>query len=214
MPRGIGRLKRGNVVTVEPIGDDGKPADETNGTGSALDPAAAFAGGTDAGGDSGTGDGTGSGEPVVRKRGRPKGSSNSPKKKASVDLAGIEALLMSVHTMMAAAMKAPEMALDPKEAEALASAISTVQEHYPVSWAPKTMAWLNLGMVAGGIYGPRIFVLAAKRKPKATPAAPVIMPMPKSPEKAAAVPAGTTPSQLFPMGYDPSNLASQDAAAA
>lgn len=63
------------------------------------------------------------------------------------------------------ALRTPEAALAPGEAEALAQAIATVSEHYDVTGVipPETAAWLNLAQVAGLIYGPRLFAVRARK---------------------------------------------------
>jgi hypothetical protein len=61
--------------------------------------------------------------------------------------------------MAAAAFQAHELALDKSEAAALASAMASVAEHYPMTLAPKTLAWVNLVMAASAVYGPRIFLI-------------------------------------------------------
>lgn len=108
-----------------------------------------------------------------RRRGRQKGSKNRSggtganqyntyKKQAATDLSGI---LMSLHMMGAAFLKVPELELDQKEAERLSDAVNRVQAEYNIPILdPKTMAWINLAMVAGGVYGPRIVAHSLRTK--------------------------------------------------
>lgn len=130
-----------------------------------------------------------------RGRGRPPGSPN--RKKANVGL--IESLLISVHTMAAAALKMPHLALGEEEAENLAKALAKVQEQYDVSLDPKTEAWINLAMVGGAVYGPRVLVamhLAASNKPqKQTTPKPVAEPV----MNGHAPGSGFTPQSVSPM---------------
>lgn len=82
-------------------------------------------------------------------------------------------MLLSVHMMGAALLKTPELAIDAQEAQMLAKASAAVAEHYDFIPDPKTQAWFNLVMVAGTIYGPRLFVIAGKRRqPQVKPATP------------------------------------------
>jgi hypothetical protein len=62
-------------------------------------------------------------------------------------------MLYSLHLYAANAVNAPEFALEKKEAENLAKAVADVTDHYGVG---AFGVWGNLGMVAAGIYGPRL----------------------------------------------------------
>jgi hypothetical protein len=66
--------------------------------------------------------------------------------------------------MAGAILDTPELALDDGESKALADAAQKVAAHYDHSMDPKTLAWVNLAMVAGGIYGTRIFAIRARLK--------------------------------------------------
>jgi hypothetical protein len=78
--------------------------------------------------------------------------------------------------MAATFLKTPELALDEAEAKQLSDAVTRVSELYEIPLMDeKTMAWVNLAITAGTIYGPRaVAVVAVKmnRKPKG----PVIVP--------------------------------------
>lgn len=64
--------------------------------------------------------------------------------------------------MAATWTKASELALEPMEAEALATASGRVARHYAKFgklFSEKTIDWCNLLMVAGGVYGTRMFAI-------------------------------------------------------
>lgn len=145
-----------------PAGDSGAAKSDGN----IFDPASITATGSPDGSN-------GTGEPK-RKRGRPPGSRNrnsagtgSAKKQAKgspVHLEGIEKILLSIHVGMAAFLKAPELMISQDEAKTLSSAIAEVSEHYPVVADAKTLAWINLTMALGMIYGPRGVAIYVRNK--------------------------------------------------
>jgi len=96
-----------------------------------------------------------SGEPVRGKEGR-RARKARP---ATVDISGLERMLYSVHIMGATILAAPELRLDESEARGLADAIGQVAAHYGGIPDSKYMAWGNLAVLAGAIYGPRIVVM-------------------------------------------------------
>jgi hypothetical protein len=115
----------------------------------------------DIGNDTATDNGNGS---TGKRRGRKPGTKNKAKD-ASVNLtAGLELLLLSVHSMGATFLSIEELALDPKEAKLLADAIHGVAEQFPVALDPKYIAIGNLATVAVGIYGMRIFAYKTRVK--------------------------------------------------
>lgn len=116
----------------------------------------------------------GSSDAPKRGRGRPKGSTGNKgggtganqytkaKSQAATDLSGI---LMSLHLMGAAFLKVPELELDQDEAKRLSDAVNRVQSEYNMPILdPKTLAWINLAMVAGGVYGPRFAAHSIRKK--------------------------------------------------
>lgn len=148
---------------VEPsseLGIFGLPIDSPVGTGTGT-------------GDGSSGAGSGvDGEPRKR-RGRPPGAGNTGtgtrSKASSQNGLGIETLLFNIHTMLAAVVGAPEMALDKEESKMLGDAIATVNSYYNSVLDPKVVAWINLGGVVAAVYGPRAFMLRQRfrdRKPK------------------------------------------------
>lgn len=99
------------------------------------------------------------------KRGRPRGSVNASKsatKEVSQDLSSI---LFSLHLMGATILKTPELALEEKESEQLGKAVARVNAEFGgMVLDPKTAAVVNLLIVAGGIYVPRVIAVANNRK--------------------------------------------------
>ena len=68
-----------------------------------------------------------------------------------------------MHQIMAAGLQTPELALDPSESKAIAEGIQNVAQHYPVAIDPKTMAWINLGIVCSSVYGPRMVAIGINK---------------------------------------------------
>lgn len=96
----------------------------------------------------------------TRRIGRPR--RGAAEAESAQNLAGI---LLSLHAMGAVLLKTPELELADEEAAKLAGAIAHVNELYGGIILPeKAAAWINLVMVAGTIYGPRIIVINAKKK--------------------------------------------------
>lgn len=63
--------------------------------------------------------------------------------------------------------KNPMHAITPAEAAELAKAIQDVNAFYDSApFNPKTLAWVNLCAVAGGVYGPMVLMMAMSRKEK------------------------------------------------
>lgn len=80
---------------------------------------------------------------------------------------------MFVHAALAGATNIPELAITEDEGKNLARAIADVQAHYGAVLDPKTQAWVNLAIVAGATYVPRVGMarmrMQAEQK-RATPA--------------------------------------------
>ena len=104
----------------------------------------------------------------TRRRGRPAGSRNGKRASATQTTGDIALILHSLHMGMANAFKNELFAISKDEAEKLSAAITRVTELYEIRILPeKQMAWLNLAIVGGSIYGPRIMansVIKARKK--------------------------------------------------
>lgn len=137
------------------------PNDSGSGTGSVIDGEPVTIN-TDGSYDKWDGAGSDGTEPRKR-RGRKPGTKNKPKE-TSDNLAGIESILFSIHAMGAAITHTPELALSMEEAHLIADAAQKVAENYPLVVDPKTVAWINLAMVLGTVYGTRIIAIGARHK--------------------------------------------------
>lgn len=85
-------------------------------------------------------------------------------------------MLVAGHALLAEAMKTPEFALTPIEADTLAGSIGKVLKLYDIGMTAKAVAYSELIMACGGIYGPRLALVALKKKAaqqQAKPSAPV-----------------------------------------
>lgn len=65
--------------------------------------------------------------------------------------------------MLAGITRVSELAITSDESEQLATALATVSQFYDVQVAEKTVAWINLAMVGGMIYGTRLVAIRARR---------------------------------------------------
>lgn len=100
-----------------------------------------------------------------RKRGRKPGSRNAPKQSQKESSADLTAILLSIHYMGAALLKVPELALEEAEAKRLGAAVARINELYGGMVIPeKQMAWANLVIVAGSVYGPRFIAHNINKK--------------------------------------------------
>lgn len=104
------------------------------------------------------------GEPPARKK---RGRGRPASKSASLDPDGITTLLLSIHLGLASVTGQPAFALEQSEARKLAEAGVEVAKHYDIAvLSPRTMAWINFGLIAAGIYGPRVMAMRLmSRKP-------------------------------------------------
>jgi hypothetical protein len=107
--------------------------------------------------------------PTGRKRKRApggnRGGASNGGKTATKTTRDIGNILFSVHMMGASFLKIPELMLEETEAKQLSDAVSRVSELYEIPLMDeRTMAWVNLAIVAGGIYGPRVVAAKMNRK--------------------------------------------------
>lgn len=72
-------------------------------------------------------------------------------------------MLYSAHQMLAAFTRVEELALEKDESKLLADAVAEVALHYPMTIDPKVLAWSNLAMCAGMVYGPRVFLYNTRK---------------------------------------------------
>lgn len=118
------------------------------------------------------------GDAGPKRRGRKPGSTTRAKQ-ATLDVNGIEQLLLSTHYMLAGMTRVQEIALSPDEAKSLAQATANVARHYDVSVSAKALDWTNLIMALGMVYGTRVVAMRNRaRSAKANRAKPVNEPRP------------------------------------
>ena len=157
----VGGAPNGNSVPINGTDsgtgnvDGGEPIARTDGL-IVVNPA-------DIGGPASAGSGADNSGDAPKRRGRKPGSRSATGKGAALDINGVEHILFSAHTILAAVSKSPEMALDQSEAHQLAEAIANVSRHYDVAATQKTMDWTNLLMCMGLIYGTRIMAIRNNR---------------------------------------------------
>lgn len=148
--------------------DTGSDSESDTGTGDSFFTSPGEAFGIDTGTDSADSD---TGNPVKKRRGRPPGSGRKAgkpsKKTVSSSLEGIEGILLSLHLMGAAFLKIPELQLADEEAAKLSEAIGRVAALYDFGASEKTLAWINLAVCMGGVYGTRIFAYNLRIKSEA-----------------------------------------------
>lgn len=66
--------------------------------------------------------------------------------------------------MLAGLTSTPEIALDKEEAHNLAVAAAEVAKFYPAQVDPKALAWFNLMLAAGVVYGPRVYLIRERMR--------------------------------------------------
>lgn len=68
-----------------------------------------------------------------------------------------------MHSALAALTTIRELELEEEEARKLSNASKEVLRYYPIGMSDKALAWVNLGVVACGIYGTRIMAYSVRR---------------------------------------------------
>jgi hypothetical protein len=97
----------------------------------------------------------------------------------TLDKLDLTEVIFSMHMMLAGIVAVPELELDRGESEKLGDAIKNVGQYYGAVFDPKKVAVFHLAMVAGGIYGTRIFAIKNRlgrqkqEKPKIVNASPM-----------------------------------------
>lgn len=127
--------------------------------------------------------GSGTGSDGTRKRRGPKPGSKRTAKAAPLTVTGLEMLLLSVHTSLAAMTGESALAINETQAKALATAGANVQRHYPSIISEKAMDWGNLAIVAGTIYSGIAFSLYNTRRKQAPKEAPLSAMFPPAGER-------------------------------
>lgn len=115
--------------------------------------------------------GTGSNSDTGRKRRSDAGTrrgSRTRRTSATETTNSVASMLFTLHLGMATFLKSEYVALSEDESQNLAKAITRVTQLYDIPvMGEKAMAWTNLLMVAGTVYGPRIVAgKVAKKKHK------------------------------------------------
>lgn len=148
---GNGRTQAGGGT---PIGglETGKPI--------SVNPADIGAGNTASGGNDNP-----TGRRKYTRKAKPTAAPGAFNETQALDVNGCKAILLSIHTMLAAFTGAPEWAMDEKEAQAVAEAGVNVSRHYNVATTQKALDWTNFAMTLGAVYGTRL-VAASRRKRK------------------------------------------------
>jgi hypothetical protein len=120
-------------------------------------------------------------------------------------------VLLTLHFAAAKFCECPELQLANEEAATLAVAIQKVNDQYNATMSPKVLAWMQLAMVSGSIYGTRIYAIRARTLAEAArPAAAhnVVNFKQPGPAEAKVKPNGAaepaearTPADLFGLHY-------------
>ncbi len=106
-----------------------------------------------------------------KKRGRPKGSHNTPKGDApkktqarqAQDTVALGKQLVGLHHLAALATGLPELVIGETEGQMLAGGIQAVCDEYGLSLSGKTGAAIQLIGAAGVVYMPRLLAIRARR---------------------------------------------------
>ena len=104
-----------------------------------------------------------------RKRGRKSGSATASTRSRSkannqASIEGLTRMLAIVHMGLASATRTPELKIEDEEAEALAKSTAVVLEEFDIRPDPKIEAVIGLVTTAGMIYGPRVYLIAERKK--------------------------------------------------
>lgn len=72
-----------------------------------------------------------------------------------------------MHALIATLTKTDELMLAPSEAEQLAETVAAILDEYSIAASRRAMLWIDLAMISGMIYGPRIALINRKRSEQA-----------------------------------------------
>lgn len=193
-------FERSGLEPAAGFGDDPDPDEYTGPTN--------FAGSATA---NGAGSEPDNGERTSAPRGRASPNYGTRAKKKA-NLGVIEKSLKGIHAVAAVMLNNPVWSLTEQEAKDLAAALGEIQSVYGLEvMDEKTEAWINLIMVAGAVYGPRIVIpmMIKQAAPKEEKPKAEIVPMrsggtvqPRANGKDAPAHGGAfTPSQMMPPGW-------------
>jgi hypothetical protein len=154
---------------------------------------------------------------TLRGKGRAGSSTSAQSEKESVRLESLKIsdLLYSVHVMLAEMTKVREFEVDKDECEKLAEAIAGVSKYYVTAFDPKRVAWLNLAVIAGGIYGTRIFAYRNRKElekrfqpiaPKATPKPTVVSAGSQQAQRSNGIATGAIDNKTGKIEIDPASV--------
>lgn len=103
-----------------------------------------------------------------KKRGRKATNSAAPRSRSKASnqasVEGLTRMLAIIHMGIASATRTPELKLEDEEAEALAKSTAVVLEEFDIRPDPKIEAVIGLVTTAGMIYGPRMYLIAERKK--------------------------------------------------
>lgn len=97
-------------------------------------------------------------------RGRKSDTETGTKDKVRLTGEFIADMLMGIHAMGASILKTPEIALEKPEATQLGKSLQDLAAAYDHVVNPKTAAWIQLCIVTGAIYGPRVAAIRMREK--------------------------------------------------
>jgi hypothetical protein len=107
-------------------------------------------------------------EQTGKRRGRPPGSKarhhKAGKASSAPSLEGIESILLSLHLIAAKITHIDELELSEEESKRLSDALSRVAVLYDIEASEKTLAWLNLALCCGSIYGTRMMAYSLRTR--------------------------------------------------
>jgi hypothetical protein len=147
-----------------------------------------------------------------KRRGRPVGSKNRSREETQAEShlsANLDGLLLSAHFAVAAFLEVPELEINKTQAEQYADSLKQVMKHYQTTIDPKKLAWVQLIFTMGGIYGPMIPAIRARKakEPVVAPKPNVVSPKPQQaptpidrkpePQKTGKPWTELTPHELF-----------------